>query len=41
MDLVVLGQPVDRHEQAIFDAKSLQAFATSLQAITGAEVQIL
>jgi nucleotide-binding universal stress UspA family protein len=41
VDLIVLGHPVDRHEQAIFDETALQAFATSLQAITGAEVRIL
>jgi len=41
VDLVVLGHPVDRHEQAVFDETALQAFATSLQAITGVEVRIL
>jgi nucleotide-binding universal stress UspA family protein len=41
VDLVVLGHPVDRHEQAVFDETALQAFATSLQAITGIEVRIL
>ena len=40
-NLVVLGRPVDQHQQAIFDETALQAFATSLQAITGAEVRIL
>lgn len=40
-DIIVLGHPVDRHEQAIFDETALQAFATSLQAITGTEVRIL
>ena len=40
-DLVVLGRSVDRHQLAIFDEIALQAFATSLQAITGAEVRIL
>jgi RNase H-fold protein (predicted Holliday junction resolvase) len=41
VDLIVLGRPVDRHQQAVFDETALQAFATSLQAITGAEVRIL
>jgi nucleotide-binding universal stress UspA family protein len=41
VDLIVLGRPVDQHQQAIFDETALQAFATSLQAITGAEVRIL
>ena len=41
VDLVVLGRPVDRHQQAIFDETALQAFAISLQMITGAEVRIL
>ena len=41
VDLIVLGRSVDRHEQAIFDETGLQAFATSLQAITGAQVRIL
>ncbi len=39
VDLVILGRPLDR--QAIFDDTALQAFATGLQAITGAEVRIL
>ena len=41
IDLIVLGRSVDRHQQAIFDETGLQAFATSLQTITGAEVRIL
>jgi hypothetical protein len=41
VDLIVLGRSVDRHEQAIFDETGLQAFATSLQTITGAKVRIL
>ena len=41
VDLIVLGHPVDRHEQAVFDETALQAFATSLQAITGTRVRIL
>ncbi len=41
VDIIVLGHPVDRHEQAVFDETALQAFATSLQAITGVEVRIL
>jgi nucleotide-binding universal stress UspA family protein len=41
VDLIVLGRSVDRHEQAIFDETGLQAFATSLQIITGAKVRIL
>ena len=41
VDLIVLGHPVDQHEQAIFDEAALQAFATSLQAITGTRVRIL
>lgn len=41
VDLIVLGHPVDRHAQAIFDETALQAFAASLQTITGAEVRIL
>ncbi|MFN2218937.1 MAG: universal stress protein [Anaerolineae bacterium] len=41
VDLIVLGHPVDRHEQAIFDETGLQALATSLQTITGAKVRIL
>jgi nucleotide-binding universal stress UspA family protein len=41
VDLIVLGRPVDRHDEAIFDETGLQAFATSLQAITGAKVRIL
>ncbi len=41
VDLIVLGHPVDRHEQAVFDETALQAFATSLQAITGTQVRIL
>jgi nucleotide-binding universal stress UspA family protein len=41
VDLIVLGHPVGHHVQAIFDETALQAFATSLQAITGAEVRIL
>lgn len=41
VDLIVLGHPVDRHEHAIFDETALQAFATSLQAVTGTEVRIL
>lgn len=41
VDLIVLGRPVARHEEAVFDDTALQAFATSLQAITGAEVRIL
>ncbi len=39
VDLIILGRPLDR--QAIFDDTALQAFATGLQAITGAEVRIL
>lgn len=41
VDLIVLGRPVDRHEEAVFDDTALQAFATSLQTITGAQVRIL
>ncbi len=41
VDLIVLGHPVDRHEQAVFDETALQAFATSLQTITGVEVRVL
>ena len=41
VDLIVLGHPVDQHEQAVFDETALQAFATSLQAITGTRVRIL
>ena len=41
VDLIVLGRSVDRHQQAIFDETALQAFAISLQMITGAEVRIL
>lgn len=41
VDLIILGRPVDRHDEAIFDETGLQALATSLQAITGAKVQIL
>jgi nucleotide-binding universal stress UspA family protein len=39
VDLIILGRPLDR--QAIFDQTALQAFATGLQAVTGAEVRIL
>jgi nucleotide-binding universal stress UspA family protein len=41
VDLIVLGRPVDRHQEAVFDDTALQAFAVSLQTITGAEVRIL
>jgi len=41
VDLIVLGRSVNLHRQAIFDETALQAFATSLQAITGTEVRIL
>jgi len=41
VDLIVLGRSVNLHRQAIFDETALQAFATSLQAITGVEVRIL
>ena len=41
VDLIVLGRSVDRHQLAIFDETALQAFAISLQMITGAEVRIL
>lgn len=41
VDLIVLGRSVNLHRQAVFDETALQAFATSLQAITGAEVRIL
>jgi nucleotide-binding universal stress UspA family protein len=41
VDLIVLGHPVDQHEQAVFDETALQAFATSLQTITGTRVRIL
>ena len=41
VDLIVLGHPVDQHKQAVFDETALQAFATSLQAITGTRVRIL
>ena len=41
VDLIVLGHPVDQHKQAVFDEAALQAFATSLQAITGTRVRIL
>jgi nucleotide-binding universal stress UspA family protein len=39
VDLIVLGRPLD--QQAIFDDTALQAFATSLQVVTGVEVRIL
>jgi len=38
-DMIVLGRPLDR--EAIFDDVALQALATSLQKVTGAEVRIL
>ena len=41
VDLVVLGHSVALHQQAVFDEVALQAFAISLQMITGAEVRIL
>ena len=41
VDLIVLGRSVDLHRQAIFDEVALQAFAISVQMITGAEVRIL
>ena len=39
VDLIVLGRSANLHRQAIFDETALRAFATSLQAITGAEVR--
>jgi nucleotide-binding universal stress UspA family protein len=41
VDIIVLGRPLYRHDEAIFDETGLQAFASSLQAITGTKVQIL
>lgn len=41
VDIIVLGRPLYRHDEAIFDETGLQALATSLQAITGAKVQVL
>jgi nucleotide-binding universal stress UspA family protein len=41
VDIIVLGRPVYRHDEAIFDDTGLQAFANSLQTITGTKVQIL
>ncbi len=38
-DLIVLGRPLDR--DAVFDDTALEALATGLQAVTGAEVRIL
>ncbi len=38
-DLIVLGRPLDR--EAFFDETALEALATGLQAVTGAEVRIL
>lgn len=39
VNLIVLGRPLDR--EAIFDEIALQAFATGLETVTGAEVRIL
>ncbi len=41
VDMIVLGRPLARHRQAVFDDVALQAFATGLQAVTGAEVRVL
>ena len=41
IDVIVLGHPQEQHQEAIFDETALQAFATSLEAVTGAEVRIL
>jgi nucleotide-binding universal stress UspA family protein len=38
-DIIVLGRPHNR--DAVFDEVALEAFATDLEAITGAEVRIL
>jgi nucleotide-binding universal stress UspA family protein len=38
-DLILLGRPLD--EQAVFDDVALRALATALEAVTGAEVQIV
>lgn len=37
--LIVLGRPLDR--EAVFDDTALEALASGLQAVTGAEVRIL
>jgi nucleotide-binding universal stress UspA family protein len=39
VNLIVLGRPLDK--EAIFDEIALQAFATGLETVTGAEVRIL
>jgi nucleotide-binding universal stress UspA family protein len=41
VDLIVLGRPLAQHRQAVFDDAALQAFATGLQAVTGAEVRVV
>jgi nucleotide-binding universal stress UspA family protein len=41
IDVIILGHPEERHQEAIFDETALEAFAVSLQAVTGAEVRIL
>lgn len=41
VDMIVLGRPMAQDQQAVFDEAALQAFATGLQTITGAEVRIL
>jgi nucleotide-binding universal stress UspA family protein len=38
-ELIVLGRPLDR--EAVFDDTALEALASGLQAVTGAEVRIL
>ena len=38
-DIIILGRPLDR--EAVFDDTALEALATGLQAVTGAEVRIL
>jgi nucleotide-binding universal stress UspA family protein len=38
-ELIILGRPLDR--EAIFDDTALEALASGLQAVTGAEVRIL
>jgi nucleotide-binding universal stress UspA family protein len=41
VDMIVLGRPLARHRQAVFDDTALKAFAAGLQAVTGAEVRVL
>jgi nucleotide-binding universal stress UspA family protein len=38
-ELIILGRPLDR--EAVFDDTALEALASGLQAVTGAEVRIL